>query len=304
MVVWETYTKRQRRLRGEMPDVYVYDDLPKKLKTQIVHIYRSAIDGSSVNSQHLMAYSAAVNLLRQENGVFNLNNNIYQDGEAEFTEYFLNEKDIEQSLSAIEIIFYLIDKKIRHVTYYDRRTQHADNAINELNIRFKESGVGYQYESEKIIRIDSEILHAEAVKPALTLLRDPRFSGANAEFLSAHDHYRDGKYKECLTDCAKSFESTMKIICDKRQWAYTPTDPAKKLIDVILDNELVEKYWQAHFTSLRSMLESGIPTPRNKKAAHGQGGDIKDVPPYLASYVLHQTAATILMLIEADKAKP
>ena len=30
-----------------------------------------------------------------------------------------------------------------------------DDAIKELNYRFKEHGVGYQYESGKIIRIDS-----------------------------------------------------------------------------------------------------------------------------------------------------
>jgi hypothetical protein len=71
-----------------------------------------------------------------------------------------------------------------------------------------------------------------------------------------------------------------------------------------MDNGLIDKYWQAHFTALNSMLSSGIPTPRNKKAAHGQGADIDTVPQYLASYVLHQTAATILMLVEAEKYRP
>ncbi|NJL59598.1 MAG: hypothetical protein HC887_08105 [Desulfobacteraceae bacterium] len=45
-----------------------------------------------------------------------------------------------------------------------------DDAIDELNSRFKEHGVGYQYESGELIRVDSQFLHAEAVKPTLNLL--------------------------------------------------------------------------------------------------------------------------------------
>ena len=96
----------------------------------------------------------------------------------------------------------------------------------------------------------------------------------------------------------------MKIICSKRKWKHKETDSASALIAVILDNGLIEKYWQNHLTGLALMLSSGIPTPRNKQAAHGQGVDIQKVPQHIAGYVLHQTAATILMLAEADKNLP
>jgi len=63
-------------------------------------------------------------------------------------------------------------------------------AVEELNERFREHGVGYQFEELKIVRVDSQVLHAEVVKPALHLLSESAFSGANADFLKAHEHYR------------------------------------------------------------------------------------------------------------------
>ena len=43
MDVVDIYPKRQKRLRGEVPDVYSYDALPKALRVQIVHIWRDAL---------------------------------------------------------------------------------------------------------------------------------------------------------------------------------------------------------------------------------------------------------------------
>ncbi|MGD0954125.1 MAG: hypothetical protein ABR985_17335 [Methanotrichaceae archaeon] len=96
---------------------------------------------------------------------------------------------------------------------YENRRLSPDEAIAELNHRFREHGVGYQYESGMMMRVDSQIIHEEIVRPALSMLSDPMYEGANAEFLSAHEHYRTKKYKECLNDCLKAFESTIKAIC-------------------------------------------------------------------------------------------
>ena len=76
--------------------------------------------------------------------------------------------------------------------------------------------MGYRYESGQIIRVDSEFTHSEVVKPALLMLSDPMYEGANAEFLSAHEHYREGRYKECLNECLNAFESCIKSgICSE-----------------------------------------------------------------------------------------
>jgi hypothetical protein len=50
------------------------------------------------------------------------------------------------------------------------------------------------------------------------------------------------------------------------------------------------------------MLESSVPTARNKTSGHGQGAAIQIVPDHLAAYVLHMTASTIVFLVKADEA--
>ena len=97
----------------------------------------------------------------------------------------------------------------------------------------------------------------------------------------------------------------MKVICDKRRWPHSPNASAAELVKVCLDNKLVPEYWQSHFAGLRSVLESGIPTPRNRQAGHGAGTTANpSVPSPLVSYVLHMTAATVLFLSEMEKALP
>ena len=96
----------------------------------------------------------------------------------------------------------------------------ADRSV--MNVRFRENAVGYQYENCQIIRVDSQVLHADVVKPALTLLSGKGFQGPNDEFMSAHEHFRHGRIEEAITDACKAFESTMKAICAARKWTYDP----------------------------------------------------------------------------------
>lgn len=177
-------------------------------------------------------------------------------------------------------------------------------AIADLNHRFLEHGVGYQYVSGKIIRIDSQFLHAEVIKPALALLQDKRYQGANDEFLKAHDHYRKGEVKECLANCLKALESTLKAICKIRGWVFQPTDAAKTLLDICFKNDLVPAFLQSHYAALRSTLESGVPPVRNKLGGHGQGPQVITVPPHYAAYALHMTGSAIQFLIESEKNLP
>jgi hypothetical protein len=132
-------------------------------------------------------------------------------------------------------------------------------------------------------------------------LSDTRYKGANEEFLQAHKHYRDGDYKSVLNECLKAFESVMKIICVAKKWPFNQTDTAKALIKTCLDNKLVPTFSDQQLASLRVLLESGIPTTRNKQGGHGQGVQIIDVPQGLARYTLNLTAATILLLAESAK---
>jgi hypothetical protein len=294
-------------MRGEVSDVYAYDKLPKTLKVQIEYLIKQGINprGDIYAGRTYNTFSLIVDTLRREYGVYRLAGNEYReiDPDKELFQFLEIEENIERCLDVVEISIRAVDKITRSFDYcsYPRYDENADDVIQELNIRFKENGVGYQFIDGEIIRVDSELVHTEAVKPAMRLLNTKSYAGPHEEFLSAYEHYRHGNNKEALNDCLKAFESTMKAICDKRGWTYKTTDTAKTLIDVCLSNGLIPPFWQQQMTSLRSLLESSIPTGRNKLSGHGQGAVPQEVPNYLTAYMLHMTASTLVFLTTAEK---
>ena len=307
MNVVDTYSKRQKRLRGEVPDVYQYDTISEQLRVQVVHILNDAFgtpdymeDEGVWNYINVSdAYNFIYTILCREYGSFDLDDDT-NDSNHSVVNFFLQTEETEKAIDVIELLFQSIDP---NVYGYNVKIS-PDEAIDELNHRFREHGVGYQYESGQIIRVDSEFIHSEAMKPAIKMLSDPIYEGANAEFLSAHTHYRAGEYKECLNDSLKSFESCLKSICDKWHWEYDKDrDAANRLIKLVFDKGLIPTFMQCHFTALRSTLESGVPTARNHLSSHGQGRQIVDVPDYIAAYALHLTASNILLLANADAEK-
>lgn len=300
MGVFDLFSKRQKRARGEVPDVYVYDQLPQQLRVQIVHIIRDAFGENNLAE---LLYELVNKTLCREYGLFELIKHSKSDADSVLN-FFLQEKSTERALDVVEVCFKLINPNKQNSNsneYNTFQNKELEDAISELNERFKEHGVGYQFESNEIIRVDSEFIHAEVVKPTLMVLRGKFFKGANEEFLMAHEHYRHGRHKECLVDCLKAFESTMKAICKIRGWTTQPNDTAKTLIATCLNNGLLPTYLESQSNSLRSLLETGIPPIRNKSAAHGQGVDIVEVPEYLVRYTLNLTATNILFLAEANE---
>lgn len=284
MAIHDLFSKRMKRERGEFPDVYQYHHFPETLKVQIIHIWTEQISESSGHWDYWYK------VICKERGIFSFNKNYFQFDDTPFkqiTEYFISEPEAEQALDPVELVAQQL-----HL-----------GAIDEINARFQEHGFGYQLENGHIIRVDSKLLHADVTKPTLNYLSQRGFEGPNQEFLSAHEHYRHGRYKECLVDCLKAFESTLKVICDKQKWGYDQhKDTASRLLQIVFDNGLLPSWLQTEFTSLRTTLESGVPTVRNKTAGHGHGATPTQVPPYMASYVLHLTATNILLLVDAYKA--
>lgn len=313
MAIFDLFSKRQKALKGVIPDVYTYDSLPNALRVQIIHVWSDALGsgenyydeygcGPNVKS----AYKFIVETLCREYGLFQLPGAEKHQARMylnELANYLLQVDDVEKQLDIVELSFRYIDKVTRDYDYLKKQnaSKRADNAINELNIRFKEHGIGFQFDEGEIVRVDSELIHAEVVKPVLRLLNEKNYHGAQQEFLSAYEHYRHGKHKEALNDCLKAFESTMKAICDKHKWTYQPNSTAKALIQVCFDKDLVPSFWQQQLSSLRSMLESSVPTGRNKLSGHGQGTTPTVVPDYLVAYMLHMTASTLVFLTTAEK---
>ena len=328
MSVADIFSKRQKRLRGEVSDVYQYETISLELRVQIVHIMNDVGRLIHYSDGAAKVYAFIHDTLCREYGIFEL----VKDAESNYdavVDFLLQTEEIEKAIDVIELFFQQTNQpdpndrqspinifdvpRLNEIgqknyqqmlSYAVEKHRQYKCAVNELNHRFRGHGVGYQYESGQIIRVDSQYLHSEAVQPALTMLSDSMYQGANAEFLSAHEHYRAKRYKECLNDCLKTFESCLKAICDKRGWVYGTKDTANRLINIVLKNELIPEFMESHLSGLRSALEAGVPTLRNQLAGHGQGTREVPVPEHIAAHALHLTASNILLLAKAEEKLP
>lgn len=297
--VFNIFSKRQKKLDNDAIDVYEYENIPDNLKVQAIHILKEVLDKEYSNKDKI--YFEIHKILCKEYGVFTLKEYAQNNEEAIF-DFLLKTKDYQKALDIIELFYRYFESVLRKKYQYDEtHTQMINDAIIELNERFKENAIGYSFESGEAIKIDSQFIHSEIVKPTLKILNYSMYQGANEEFLKAHEHYRHKRYKECLNECLKSFESTMKIICDRHSWAYGQNDTSKKLIKICFDNNLIPTYLQTQFSSLQQLFESGIPTIRNKNSGHGQGVQPIQVTGEIASYMLHLTATNLLFLAEHEQ---
>jgi hypothetical protein len=310
MTILDLFSKRRKRERGEVPDVYVYDDIPQPLQVQIVHIWMETLGNREQYAYSEMVkgcYKSIVDALCKEYGVFVLTGKSRGYDHSylgELVTFFLEEPNIDRVIDVIEITARLIERHTSDFQYLHKPDAHerAKQAVAELNARFAEHAFGYKYEDGEILRIDSQYVHEESVKPALRLLSQKRYAGAQDEFLSAHEHYRRGNAKEALNDSLKALESTLKVICKRRKWSFPENATSKHLLDIVFKADLVPPFWQSQMSGLRALLEGGVPSGRNRLSGHGQGETPTEVPPHIVAYVLHMTAAAIVFLAHADDA--
>jgi hypothetical protein len=207
MAVWNLFSKREkRRERQGQEDVYQYDTLPMPFRVQVIHIWADAL-GRWVKPDPFNPirhyppnqwWHDIFRAITREKGVFKL----ADLGDDPFSQcrYYLQQAETKDALDLIEISFRVVDVVVRQMHDYERERLnliHPDDAIAELNLRFREHCIGYGYASGQIERIDSRYIHAQAVKPALQLLHGAGkgFSGPLQEFLSAHEHYRKGNHR-------------------------------------------------------------------------------------------------------------
>ena len=310
MPVFDLYSYRKRVAEGEIPDVFTYDELPRPLRVQIIRIWRNAIGPAHVFTgmelrdvyANNAGWEAIHEIVAQEHGLLTLasKTNLF-----ERCQEYLLQATVEDALDVIEASFHYIDKIARRFRSHERSlrgiTVTADDAINELNERFRRAAAGYRFEDGKILRIDAELIHAEVVRPALLYLQQPGFEGPREEYLKAHTHYRHGETKDAITNANNAFESTLKAICSQRNWEYPRKAGASDLLRVVRQKGLLPDYLDSSFDQLAATLKSGLPKLRNEQGGHGQGSTPRETPDYVAAYALHLAAAKILFLFEAHK---
>jgi hypothetical protein len=229
--VFELYSRRKRKAeQGDPPEVYQYDEVPRAVRVQIIRIWQRAIGPYSKSQVRSNRSRGNANVFwkqihdafAEEKGLFALSS----EAETPFTKcvhFLMSATTVEDCLDIIDYTFNFISTEIDAMVPWQHTTfgiiQPPEEAIEELNVRLREAGVGYQFENGQLIRIDFQFLHQEVVRPALQILRDPLFAGAQEEFLNAHAYYRSGENKDAIVNAHKAFESTLRVICDAKNWS-------------------------------------------------------------------------------------
>ena len=310
MPVFDLFFKRKEEAaKSGKPIIYRQDILPSTFRIQVVHIIRDSIVKLTSLDDRGEWWTFIHDSLAREMGVMSIVNGRPISGNQQrlqdCTDFLTQHNDVDKVLSLIEIIFRFIDYVVRQVlielphAYHHLNPQTPDDAIVELNHRFQEHAIGYQYQGGQIIEVNSQYLHAETVEPAITLLFGEGFEGALEEFMAAHRHYRERRNEEAITEACKAFESTMKAICERKGWAYSKGDTASRLLAILYDKQLIPPEMQSHFNGLRTTLESGVPTLRNNYGGHGQGTESRHIPDHYVSYALHLAASNIVFLMNS-----
>lgn len=297
MALIPLFSRREREAQGDQPDVYVYDAVDSRVRVQMVQIVDEVVGDPEWGLGNAV-WTAIRDVMRKELGTFALARNA-EEPRDEVLKWFIAETNTQHVIDAIELFCLGIDRMARDQIDADK----CDAALLEVTGRLREAGIGYEVVDGRLVKVSSQLIHKEAVLPALKLLAGLGYEAANEEFRKAHQHYREGRLPDCVRDCGNAFESVLKVICAKRGWAASGAT-AKPLLDAVLKNGLVPEYLSGQFNALRALLEGGVPTVRNKNGGHGAGVERRSVSDHLVSYQLHQTAAAILFLVQSEEALP
>jgi hypothetical protein len=302
MPVYDTFSKR----RKGRPSKLVYDAVPLPLRQQIRMVFEDAF------GQWSEAWQNFEDIIEREHPVPTFVRG-FSGRHSQAYPYPIQcvlAGDLDECVDATEIGLKFLNIVVRqqpdhHVHIYSVKVS-VDDAVAEVNDRFLEHGVGYQFsvDENQIIRLDSELLHAEAVEPAIRLLNSPGFEGPAEEFAKAHAYHRAGEGKDAVSWAVKALESTAKAICDLRGWKYQKTDAIKTLLDILFTNGLIPQDLESHFGGLKSALVSGLPTIGNRLTRHGQGATVKPIADHIVAFGMHLGAAAIVFLVGAHQAKP
>lgn len=295
----------QRQRGEEANDVWQYDEFPVEFKNQLMYILSDVCKCENMEMGLLLAQQFC-----REKGIKELGGYVIRDvaNVKRAFENYITESSDEELLDLIDFICHMLNWCItapNNAQYVSCETQNAIRcAFVELNDRFKQHNLGYEATKGQLIRMDNQFVHAQYVKPALQLLCDKEFAGAEDEYRNALEARRAGNNKEAILNAGKCFESVMKTICEKKKYDDDNVEnyAAKDLLETLKKNNFFPAYMNDHLTNVIGTLKRGAPVVRNKVAGHGQGSEIIEVPDCLVDYMLGLVAVNTVLLVKLYKA--
>lgn len=295
---------RRNRDRKQDPEVYLYSDFSEAFRNQCIHIINDILDkANQLRHRSELSEMICSNYAREKGLKYLPGNYGYVNNTDAIRKYCDNSKN-EDFLDFLDYVFGVLSDS-RVADYYGPTYRECVNdGIDELNLRFRQRFLGYEFINGEIIQKTNEFTHQEIIKHALRILNDDRFQGANDEYLTAFDHLRAGNNKDAILNAGKAFESTMKVICIELRYPFEPNkDTAKTLIQVLRQNNFFPAYLETYLNNLCALLREGAPVVRNKESGHGQGEEVRSTADEYVEYVLNSVASNIVFLYRLFKSK-
>ncbi|AMQ06638.1 STM4504/CBY_0614 family protein [Sporosarcina psychrophila] len=283
----------------EENEVYQYEVVNEKFRNQCFRLVFALIDELHLGYEYWRKIEKVITI---EFGKATL---VGADSETRIQRELSSCNDFE-ALYMVQVLLGLLYEYSEHEKQFDspdtkRTVEKIDATISAINKKMLESSLGYELVEGKLIRMDNKFIHQEVVVKSIKLLHENGFQSASEDFLQAYSDYKNGNLENAITNAGKAFESTMKIICDKLGYVYKQKDTSSTLVKNLFDNQFIPSSLQAHFGGVRSCLESGLPTMRNRYS-HGSGILIDDVTITVVQYSLNLCATNIVFLVETYKA--
>lgn len=310
MAIFNLFSKRQADAeKSGVADVYQYEEIPTHVRVQVKQIAVEGMGHVGSHGDRMMYGDEENNLWVELERVFLREKGVEAIATGDFAGSrvlaYMRECPTLDWLDFLELVclgIRIMGDENHHVARQNWGVKTTpEKAIDEINYRLREAGVGYQVEGKHVVRVDSQFIHAEVVKPALTLLSGDGFEGPRQEFMSAHQHYRAGEHRQAVAMAANALESTLKAVFAKKGWEYKKGARISDLVKVAKANQLWPDYMDNSFDQLVATLQSGLPKVRDNDASHGQGATPKMVPAYVSAYALHLAASKIVFITEAAK---
>lgn len=290
--MYKLFSQRKKDAEENVSDVYIYDNFPATFRNQFLAIIDDVIDCNNLYETQ-KAYVFLGGKYCREKGLK------YLDGyknDKDALIYYVDHCSNEDFLDLLDFVFAGIFVSIQDEYPFGAK---VNKAFEELNFRFNQHSLGYEFINDNLIVKTNQQIHREIVKPAIALLNNPEFAGAEQEYFEAFDCYKKGNNKDAITNANKAFESTMKSICDGMGYKYNASkDTAKNLIKILEDNNFYPAYLNSFITNIRTTLESGAPTVRNKTSGHGQGASVVNLQDEYVEYAMNLVATNIVFLVK------
>jgi hypothetical protein len=186
---------------------------------------------------------------------------------------------IKTRLSTIELLFRLVEERVspdasgsrsswrRPIQTPSSTAQEAvRHAVEELNERLRQSGIGLRYHAGMLHPAQDELSEQTIIAPCWELLKDQQWSNAERELKEALDRSAQGQ-TDAAFHAGKALESVVKVISDTKCWTTGNERGAANYIDNLVSqrNGRFIDVWEsellkAYFTHVRNPQGHGAGT--------------------------------------------